>query len=257
MKIIVALDNVDRDKIIEFTELVYDHVDGFKINHALLDFPKDIIWPQLQEIKSRHKELFIDCKLWDTPNTLKVVLNRMIEKGATMTTINTHNSDTALYAASEYRREIKLLGVTYLTSWTEGDQLAITEQGIKSMWKKAIGRMHYHGFYGMICSPLDLKVVKKLEDEHQYLSGLYPIDIASQRKLSMVCPGITLSPDLPYAGQQRVATPTVAKEEGADCIIIGRGITNSKDPIQTIKDIKERLYSSSPLMYYANKNNLT
>ena len=233
MKIIVALDNIERNEILKFTDKVYDYVDGFKINHTLWDFPEDI---------ARHKEFFIDCKLWDTPNTLKVVLNRILEKGATMATISTHNSQSAMNAVSEYREDIKLLGVTYLTSWTEGDQLSITGEGLSNMWKRAIMQMHSNEFSGMICSAVDLKLVKKVEDEYYYLEHLYPIDVASERKLLKVCPGITIEKNV--SGQVRTTSPKQAQDLGADYIVIGRGITASKNPIDTLKEIKKSLKKS-------------
>ena len=101
----------------------YLEVDGFKINHLL--------WEQSEILKSFADELFIDCKLWDTPNTVEQVLNRIIKKGATMTTISTHNNDAVFEVCEQYANDIKLLGVTYLTSWTSSEVLSITNINAK------------------------------------------------------------------------------------------------------------------------------
>ena len=57
------------------------YFDGFKTNHTL--------WSQSVYVKdyTEGKELFVDCKLWDTPNTVKQVVQKIVDKGATMTTI--------------------------------------------------------------------------------------------------------------------------------------------------------------------------
>ena len=66
MSIIVALDYTNPLEALEMAAKLRDHVDGFKINHAL--------WSQSVYIKDyTSKELFIDCKLWDTPNTILAV----------------------------------------------------------------------------------------------------------------------------------------------------------------------------------------
>ena len=71
----------------------------------------------------------------------------------------------------------------------------------------------------MICSPKDLDVVKPLT-----------------YGMLKVCPGIGTN-----SGQSRTVTPKQAQELGADYLVIGRTITQSKDPIKTLMEIKESL----------------
>jgi orotidine-5'-phosphate decarboxylase len=51
-----------------------------------------------------------------------------------------------------------------------------------------------------------------------------------------VCPGIGTN-----SGQSRTTTPQQAQELGADYLVIGRTITQSKDPAKTLLQIKESL----------------
>ena len=67
MKIIVSLET---KKSLELAERIKDYVDGFKINHLLWD--EIVAWPD-----SWKKELFVDFKLWDTPNTVKQVVQKL------------------------------------------------------------------------------------------------------------------------------------------------------------------------------------
>ena len=200
MKIIIALDNVDRSQILKFSNDVYEYVDGFKINHTLLDFPETI---------ANHKELFIDCKLWDTPNTMKQVVEKIIEKGATMTTISTLNNPEVFHALKEFSDDIKLLGVSFLTSWRHKRQ----------SWKDHVKLTESNGFKGMICSAKDISDIKS--------------------NLLKVCPGITYGNN--NSGQIRTTTPKEAQDLGADYIVIGRAVTESQEPIQTLKEIRETL----------------
>ena len=82
-KIIIALDSSDAEESITTAQQLKDQVDGFKINHLLLG--------HTSIIKSFADELFIDCKLWDTPNTVKKVMQRIVDLGATMATVSTLN----------------------------------------------------------------------------------------------------------------------------------------------------------------------
>lgn len=215
MKIIVALDYTNPLEALEMCAKLRDVVDGFKINHAL--------WSQSVYIKDYTQvgELFIDCKLWDTPNTVKQVVQKIVDKGATMTTICTHNNKAVFEELQPFSDQIKLLGITYLTSWSGSDLLNITNYHIRgdvsTMWKENIDRIRPYGFAGMICSPKDLEVVNPLT-----------------YGMIKVCPGVGAN-----KGQVRTVTPNEAISLGADYLVIGRTITQSEDPVQTVLDIKE------------------
>lgn len=216
MKIIVALDYTNPLDALEMAAKLRHHVDGFKTNHTL--------WSQSVYIKDYTvgKELFVDCKLWDTPNTIKQVLQKIVDKGATMTTLCTHNNEAAFEEAQQFSDQVKLLGVTYLTSWTGSDLLDILQylpKGADTMWKENIQRVKKYNFAGMVCSPTDLAVVKPLAQD-----------------MITVCPGIGSN-----KGQVRSVTPKQAIELGADYLVIGRTITESDDPIGAVQKIKESI----------------
>ena len=217
MKIIVALDNIrDPVQALQFAGDLYEHVDGFKINHLMWDHP----------INFSDKEFFVDFKLWDTPNTVKIVIEKIIQRGATMATVCTHNNDKVFKELEQYRNDIKLLGVTFLTSWTPQDQHQICRQMPMEMWRDHLQRIE--GFYGTICSPKDVTDIDYIDFENLF---------------KRVCPGITFGNKT--SGQVRTTTPKQAQDLGADYIVIGRAVTESQEPIQTIKEIRETLVSSS------------
>jgi orotidine-5'-phosphate decarboxylase len=213
MQIIIALDNMSFDKALESLILLGPFVDGFKINHTLLE--------HTSMFENYEGELFIDFKLWDTPNTVCGVVENILNKGATMTTISTFNNSEVFQCLHQYSEDIKLLGVTYLTSWSEQEQSEIARENKKNMWKRHLGRIRKYGFAGIVCSPHD---IEDMEDD----------------SILRICPGITFHSH--NNGQSRTTTPRQAKDFGADYIIIGRSVTLSQHPVETIERIKKTLH---------------
>ena len=212
MQIIIALDNMSFDKSLELMVLLGDFVDGFKINHTLLE--------HTSMFENYEGELFIDFKLWDTPATVCSVVEMILKKGATMTTISTFNNDEVFKDLHQYSEDIKLLGVTYLTSWSDTEQYKIVREPKSNMWDRNLKRIRKYGFSGIVCSAQD---IKDIEDT----------------SVLRICPGITFHSH--NHGQSRTTTPRLAQDLGADYIIIGRSVTLSDDPVKTIVDIKKTL----------------
>ncbi len=223
MKILVSLEN---EKSFQLAGDLADSVDGFKINH--------LMWPRVSGVVDKiGLELFVDFKLWDTPNTMKTVIESLIEGGATMATVSTYNNPAALKAISEYKDDIKLLGVTYLTSWSDQEQYNITRDMESIMWRRALERMQEYGFSGVISSAHDIATIRKVLnwDDADY-------------KLLNICPGITIeTPEgQPFhSGQVRTTSPKEAQELGADYIVLGRAITQSDNPVETLHQMRKTL----------------
>ena len=218
MSIIVALDYTNPLEALEMAAKLRDHVDGFKINHAL--------WSQSVYIKDyTSKELFIDCKLWDTPNTIKTVVEKIIAKGASMTTISTFNNPEVFETLKQYNNDIRLLGVTSLTSWTPQEEYEIHKQGSYDIWNDHIGKIK-HNFGGIVCPVSDLPAIDIVDPDYD---------------LVRVCPGIKYETEL--KGQARTGTPKEAMELGADYVVIGRSITQASDPVKRVEEIYDSLHS--------------
>jgi orotidine-5'-phosphate decarboxylase len=216
MQIIIALDNMKFDDALLMVVQLEPHVDGFKINHTLLE--------HTSMFEHYEGELFIDFKLWDTPATVCSVVEMILKKGATMTTISTFNSEEVFKDLHQYAEDIKLLGVTYLTSWNAQEQYQITREIPHAMWRRNTERIRKYGFAGIICSAQDIS------------------DISQDTRcggMLRVCPGITFQSH--NHGQARTTNPRLAQDLGADYIIIGRSVTLSDDPVKTISEIMKTL----------------
>lgn len=220
MEIIVSIEN---EKSFALTGELVDYVSGFKVNHMM--------WPRVKDMANKiGLELFVDFKLWDTPNTMKTVIESLIEGGATMATVCTYNNPAALKAISEYKDDIKLLGVTYLTSWADKEQYEICQEMQPIMWRRHLKRMQEYGFSGVISSAHDITTIRNWGDK--------------DHKLLNICPGITIeTPEgQPFhSGQVRTTSPKEAQELGADYIVLGRAITQSDNPVETVLEMKESL----------------
>ena len=214
MKIIVALDNLNFEKAFAIYVELAPSVDGFKVNHTLLEHTNMFV--------GYEGEIFVDCKLWDTPNTVCSVVEYILEKGATMTTISTFNNQEVFKSLLQYSEDIKFLGVTYLTSWSTEEQFEIARESKCDMWNNHIKRIRKFNFSGIVCSARDIEDIDETD-----------------KTLLRVCPGITFKSS--NSGQVRTASPRCAEELGADYAIIGRSITKTDQPLETLKMIKSTL----------------
>ena len=192
-KTIVALDDfnpVAAEKIMDqYATLVY----GFKMNHTL--FPHTI---------KNGLRIFADYKLYDIPKTMCSIVEHLIAHEAEMVTINMMNCIHSLSHLTQYRNDIKLLGVSVLTSWNEIDTYEMYHKTISEIYLETIPKMLECGFWGMICSPVDLEY-----------PGVKSAD------LMKICPGIR-QVSFDEDDQVRIATPETALSNGADLLVMGR-----------------------------------
>ena len=188
------------------------HCDGFKINHTLLEHSS--------MFANYEGEVMVDLKLWDTPNSVCSVVEKILETPATMCTVSTFNNSEVFQCLHQYSEDIKLLGVTYLTSWSEKEQFEITRETKVNMWERHLKRIQKYGFVGIVCSAQDISDMK-------------------DDSILRICPGINFQSS--NSGQVRTVSPRVAQELGADYAIIGRSITKANYPVETIEAIKYSL----------------
>jgi len=212
VKILVALDGMDFEKAFGMYVQLAPHCDGFKINHTLLEHSS--------MFTNYEGEVMVDLKLWDTPNSVCSIVEKILETPATMCTVSTLNNEEVFKELHQYSEDIKLLGVTYLTSWSSTEQFEIIREMPYDMWRRHLGRIRKYGFAGIVCSAHDISDIK-------------------DDSILRICPGITFQSS--NSGQSRTTSPRRAMELGADYAVIGRSITKAKDPVEIITEIKKSL----------------
>ena len=220
MKIIVSLET---KKSIDLAHKIVDYVDGFKINHLLWD--EIIAWPE-DWAKYRKKELFVDFKLWDTPNTVETVVKKVIDRGGTMVSINAHNSHEVFERLKKLSDQIKLVGVVSLTSWDPETERGILRDVSYNVWQQSMNKLRKNNFQDLVCPVTELRTIKSL-------------DLSGPSAFRYICPGIVFEKET--SGQTRTGSPKEAKDGGANMIILGRTVTEAENPNEVLVKIKGSL----------------
>ena len=228
-QIICALDFDSITKAEAFvTSINYDII--FKIGMEFFySFGLEGVY-KIRKLKKNAK-LFLDLKLHDIPNTVEKSIYPLVTKVKPyMLTLHVaggkkmlQESVTAATKASiEYNiKKPLLLGVTVLTSLNNKDfkemgHSVLIEDYVKNYSKIAINA----NLDGIVCSPLEVELVKKLYGDN----------------LKLITPGIRLKKNT-NDDQSRYLTPKEAFKMGSDFIVMGRPLINSTNPNKVIEKI--------------------
>ena len=215
--IFVACDVSSQKEILDLLELIHKDISGIKIG---LQYITQRSPEEIRDLSKFKKPIFYDGKFFDIKNTLVESIKSLKELNINYATVHLLNGLRSLKAANLVAKEInlKLLGVSVLTSFNDEDLEKLgfkdnVENQVKRLIKIAVDA----DLYGVICSPLEVKMIK---------------DIAPH--LKCFTPGIRVEDT--NDDQKRTMSANEAIDEGSDCLIIGRPITMG-NPEQNIKDI--------------------
>jgi orotidine-5'-phosphate decarboxylase len=177
---------------------------------------------------------FLDLKLHDIPNTVAGAVRAVVDLAPTYITIHAAGGTAMMKAAAKTvaveaeRRGVgrpKLLGVTVLTSLDDADLDATgVNSGISEQTLRLAALAHSSGLDGVICSPLEIAVLRKK----------YGPDF------ELMVPGIRPT-GTSVGDQKRVMTPKQAMALGASHLVIGRPITEATDPAGVATTIAREL----------------
>jgi orotidine-5'-phosphate decarboxylase len=180
----------------------------------------------IYEIIKRGNKVMVDLKFFDIPATVSLACERLQDTGASFATI--HGNDAIIRAATTTKTDLKILAVTVLTSFDKSDleHMGMTqtiEELVLLRAKKALKI----GADGVVCSPLEAKPLRDNLGE----------------KFLIINPGIRPGADIENNDddQKRIATASSAIKNGADYVVIGRPITNSKNPEELIYSIQQEI----------------
>ncbi|MCR5787207.1 MAG: orotidine-5'-phosphate decarboxylase [Acholeplasmatales bacterium] len=183
----------------------------------------------VRELKNLGFKIFLDLKLHDIPNTVKKAMKQIGELGVDITNVHAEGGIEMMRAAREGLNEsqngknTKLIAVTVLTSINEdilhNELLVDKTYNVADAASRLALNAKSAGLDGVVCSSFEAKIMSDLG-------------------LISVCPGIRLKGDSSQ-DQKRVATPSVAKENHATFIVVGRSITGSLNPVEAYKKCLE------------------
>ena len=215
--IFVACDVSSQKEIIDLLELIHNDVSGIKIG---LQYITQRSPEEIRELSKFKKPIFYDGKFFDIKNTLVESIKSLKNLNVSYATIHLLNGLDALKAANQAAQEInlKLLGVSILTSFIDKDLKSLGfNNNVKDQVKRLIEIAMEADLHGVICSPLEIKMIKEIAP-----------------KLKCFTPGIRMGNA--KDDQKRTMTANEAVKEGSDCLIIGRPITKG-NPKENIKNI--------------------
>jgi orotidine-5'-phosphate decarboxylase len=215
--IFVACDVSSQKEILDLLELIHEDISGIKIG---LQYITQRSPDEIRELSKFNKPIFYDGKFFDIKNTLVESIRSLKNLRVDYATVHLLNGLDALKSANQAAQEInlKLLGVSVLTSFNNKDLESLgfnskVENQVQRLIKIA-GEANLHG---VICSPLEIKVIKKINPN-----------------LKCFTPGIRMKNT--KDDQKRTMSANEAIREGSDCLIIGRPITKG-NPKVNIKNI--------------------
>jgi len=232
-RVIIALDVKSREEAYDLAARLREAV-IFKVGLELFTAEGPALF---KKFKALRKDIFLDLKLHDIPNTVAGAVASGMRHGVRMMTIHASGGREMMTKAAERAREAAaaanaprpvLLGVTVLTSLKGPD---LTEVGmdadVQAQVRRLAGLAKAAGLDGVVCSPQEIEVLRR--------------DFG--RELLIVTPGIR--PAWAAAqDQKRIMTPAEAVAKGADYLVIGRPVTGAPDPREAFLRVVEEIRQS-------------
>jgi orotidine-5'-phosphate decarboxylase len=219
--IFVACDVSSQKEILDLLELIHEDISGIKIG---LQYITQRSPEEIRELSKFKKPIFYDGKFFDIKNTLVESVKSLKNLNVDYATVHLLNGLDALKAANQAAQQINLnlLGVSVLTSFGDEDleNLGFSNK-VEDQVKRLIKIAMEANLHGVICSPLEIKMIKKIAP-----------------KLKCFTPGIRIKSA--KDDQKRTMTADEAIKEGSDCLIIGRPITKG-NPKKNIKNIRSSI----------------
>lgn len=221
--VMIACDFADKEELNLFLNKMGEEKPFLKIGMEL--FYREGA-PLVRELKNKGYKIFLDLKLHDIPNTVYKAMKNLGKLGVDITNVHAGGGIEMMKAAKRGLNEggskdAKLIAVTILTSLD--DNAVKNELGINLSAKEAVKKYAENaakaGLDGIVCSPYEACIAKELN-------------------LISVTPGIRLEGDS-VGDQKRVATPSFAKEQGSDYIVVGRSITGAENPLEAYLKCKK------------------
>jgi len=243
-KLIVALDVDTLQEARELIDQLSPVVDIFKVGSQLFTACGPAA---VRFIMARGKKVFLDLKFHDIPNTVAqavasaVNLSKLVNtpldeegkelpkasnEGLFMYTLHTQGGvemmNTAVSAGAEMAEELQVakpltVGVTVLTSKQKGDNIQNLVLQRSLMAREA-------GLDGVVASAQEAQAIRR----------------EMGKDFIIVTPGIRLQGE-GVNDQKRVTTPKDAVAQGSDYLVIGRPIIQSKNPLESAKNILKEI----------------
>lgn len=215
-QVILALDVPASKEIRPILEQLPDAIGWYKVGLELFtsEGPK-----ALEPLQAAGKQIFLDLKLHDIPNTVARAVHTAAHHHVAMLTLHATGGRSMLRLAAEAAAEYgdqapALLAVTTLTSLDQDDLADVGIARPLADHSLALARLAVdEGIDGVVTS---------VHEAEQLRHALRPETL-------LVTPGIRPRGS-DHGDQKRVATPAMAVKAGATHLVVGRAVLNAEDP---------------------------
>jgi orotidine-5'-phosphate decarboxylase len=170
--------------------------------------------PLVRQLSDSGKKVFVDLKLHDISNTVARGVESVAKLGATFLTV--HGYPETMKAAVEARAGsgLKILAVTVLTSYDDGDLHAAGYRlSVTDLVEARAQQAQVLGVDGLVSSPEEATTLRKIVGHQMHL----------------VTPGIRPAGSA-TGDQKRIMTPARAIAAGADYLVVARPVVEAADP---------------------------
>lgn len=224
-KLALALNTVSSDVAKRWIMMLQEGVDIIKFGLPLLMREGPSL---LGEIKKLKKEIFLDLKLHDIPSVVEDAVKAAQYLDVDYITLHTTGGFKMLSDAVKAKKSEKpyLLGVTVLSSLSNDE---LKELGFSERNKLSINLTELAvkaGLDGVVASGEEVGDIRKEFPD-----------------ILIACPGIRLAGGA-IEDQKVHLTPYYALKLGADILVVGRPITNAKDPKRALDLIRKEMNKS-------------
>jgi len=220
-RVFLALDTNNIKSAEKLVKLLKNELAGLKIGKELFSY----YGPNLiKKFKKYKLPIFLDLKFHDIPTTVYKAVKVVDSLKVNYLSIHSLGGNNMINAATKASNFTKILSVSLLS---HHDQKSINDIGIKqpiqNQIKKLILNALKNNVFGLILAPKDLDIARKIK-----------------KKIIIFVPGIR-EKKKGKDEHKRSLDPLSAIKKGATYIIIGRPITKSKNPKETLKLINEEI----------------
>jgi orotidine-5'-phosphate decarboxylase len=221
-RLIVALDVPSSADALKIVFSLGEAVQIYKIGMQLYTAEGPRV---VREVVASGRQVFLDLKYYDIPNTVAAAVREAAKLGVTMLTVHASGGTKMLKAAADAAREsspnLHVLAVTVLTSM---DQHELNSTGVPGEVVDQVVRVASlaleAGCAGIVSSAQEVKALR----------AQFGTDFLA------ITPGVR-PPGSAHGDQSRVVTPAEAIASGATHIVVGRPITAATNPAAAAKNI--------------------
>lgn len=229
--IFCAIDFSDLEQSKKLISKIQKYIGGIKIG---LEFFSKNGPTGFLEIQKLGIPIFLDLKLKDIPNTVKKSAQNLIDLKPDYLSIHLSGGLRMVKEVVSIKNNTKILGISMLTSLDNSDLRSFGYNFSNLDYVENLAKIgEKAGIDGLVSSANEIPHLKKN---------------LNNTKILFVTPGIRSSIN-EINDQKRINSPGQAINNGSNMLIIGRSITQSSDPINSIKSILQDIEK-----HYEDKN---